>query len=350
MDKLLIIDGSAMLTTCYFSLLPDSIKNTHDDEEKKKYYKDILQTSNGVYTNAVYGMLKAIKKIIENQKPKYICFVFDKTRETFRRKLYPKYKANRKETQQPLKDQFVLMENILEDLGFKVFYDNEYEADDFAGSITRKFEKEIPIVLMTKDHDYLQLVNDNNHVWMMMSSQDKAIDLYEKYFGLINFTPSNAGIPDACFEFGPNQVKGEDGVYPNQIIDLKGIVGDVADNIPGVRGVAEKSAIPLLNYYGSIDEIYRVIDSVKDDKKKIKELNNFWKEELGINRSPINMFLKESVGDTINGREGAYLSQKLATIVTNLDIPYKLDDFVCNLDYGKLKVICDRLEIKSLDV
>lgn len=348
MDKLLIVDASSVLVSAYFGNQPPEFKNIYDEEERKKYYHKILQTSKGVYTNAIFSMLKTIKKIIETQEPKYICFCFDKTRNTFRRELYPLYKANRKDTPDPLKEQFINMENILMDLGFKVFMGDTYEADDYAASITRKFEKEIPIVLLTKDHDYLQLVNDNNHVWMMQTNKEKCFDLFEKYFGLINFTPEDFGIPEACFEFGIEQVKGEEGVYPNQIIDLKGIVGDVADNIPGVRGVAEKSAIPLLNHYGTIEELYKAIDEVKDDKKKIKELNDFWKTNLGITRSPFNMFLKESDSEHINGREGAYLSKKLATMVDNIEIPFELKDFVCKLDYDKFKKVCEEYEMKSL--
>ena len=120
-------------------------------------------------------MLGTIIRLIKNQKPEYICVCFDQTRNTFRRELYEDYKGQRAASPHPLIEQFSTMEHILEELGFAVIYDHTYEADDWAGSITNKFKNEVSIKLMSKDHDYLQLVDDNVMVWMMLNK-----DKYEK--------------------------------------------------------------------------------------------------------------------------------------------------------------------------
>ena len=181
MKKLLIVDGSSMLVTCYYANLPRDVMQAQSDEEKEKAYKRILQTRSGIYTNAVFGMLRIIKSILRFQKPDYMCFCFDLSRNTFRREIYKEYKAQRNETPSPLSLQFKLMEDVLEMLGFTVLYDKQYEADDLAGSVARKFEKDVNTYLITKDHDYLQLVNEYTRVWMVQTSDEKAEELYRTF-------------------------------------------------------------------------------------------------------------------------------------------------------------------------
>ena len=128
----------------------------------------------------------------------HISFVFDKTRDTFRRALYPEYKGTRSATPEPLKQQFVLLEEILADVGFKVLYSDEFEADDYAGSLVYRFRDQIPTVVMTKDHDYLQLVSDEHNVraWMVQARQEKADELYEKYYKAYGLDGRQVNLPE----------------------------------------------------------------------------------------------------------------------------------------------------------
>lgn len=131
--KFVIVDGSSLLSTCYYAVLPRESMFAKTDEEKEKHYGKILHASDGTYTNGIMGVLKAVASLLKKQQPAYMAFVFDKTRDTFRRELYPDYKGTRSRTPEPLKQQFVLMERILEEAGFKVLYSGRYEADDYAG-------------------------------------------------------------------------------------------------------------------------------------------------------------------------------------------------------------------------
>ena len=189
-NKFVIVDGSSMLSTCYYAVLPREIMFAKTEEEKQKHYGKILHAADGTYTNAIFGMLKTVASLIRKQEPGYIAFVFDKTRDTFRRELYAEYKGTRGATPEPLKQQFVLIESILQEAGFKVLYSDDYEADDYAGSLVMKFRSQLPVVVMTKDHDYLQLVNDEYNVraWMVQAKQEKADELYEKYYGPYGLT------------------------------------------------------------------------------------------------------------------------------------------------------------------
>ena len=160
----LIIDGSSMLSSSYYGNLPKQILFAKTEEERAKHYDKIMHAPDGTYTNGIFTMLRTVLKILKNQKPDHIAFVFDKTRNTFRRELYADYKGTRGETPAPLKQQFILAEEMFKEMGFPVFFSDQYEADDFAGSITEKFWQQDSIVLMTKDVDYLQLVSDEKNV------------------------------------------------------------------------------------------------------------------------------------------------------------------------------------------
>lgn len=346
MKKLLIIDGSSMLVTCYYANLPNEIKYAKTEEARALYYHKILHTSNGIYTNAVYGMLRIVKRLLDNQKPDYICFCFDRTRNTFRREMYSDYKVQRKATPSPLSEQFGTIQNVLSELGFMVVSDPEYEADDLAGSIAKRFEKGAGIYLLTKDHDYLQLVNEYARVWMVMPTSEIAKKMYNDYYAFYGINPKSLNLPNRVFEYTPDYVKEIEGVYPEQIPDLKGIVGDISDNIPGVKGVSS-AAIPLISEYGSIENIYEEIKNCNDDKKKLKDLQEFWKTSLGVKRSPLKALTKVSDAELV-GEQAALLSKKLATIKTDIKIPFNLEDLNAEYDDHVLTQICERLEIKKL--
>ena len=350
--KFVVVDGSSLLSTCYYAVLPREIMFAKTDEEKEKHYGKILHASDGTYTNGILGVAKAVASLVKKQKPAYVAFVFDKTRDTFRRELYPDYKGTRGKTPEPLKQQFVLMERILKEAGFKVLYSDRYEADDYAGSLVMKFREQVPMVVMTKDHDYLQLVSDayNVRAWMVQARQEKAEELYGRYYTVYGMDKRDVNLPEKTFEFTAATVYSEEGVWPEQITDLKGIQGDTSDNIPGVRGVA--SAAPLLlNEYGTVEEVYKAIHEAERDKKTLKELQDFWKNSLGISRSPYKSLIKTGEEGQLCGEAAAMLSKKLASIKTDIPLDYELEDFSVSLYREEiLRDWCRKLDIKETSV
>lgn len=338
-DKFILIDGSSMLVTNYYGNLPKALLFEKDPEKKESLYSQILHNDQGQYTNAMYGMMRTILKIIAEQKPTHMMFAFDMTRDTFRREKYPDYKGNRGDTPQPLKEQFENMEKLLMDIGFQVFYDNRYEADDIVGSVVTRFEQEIPSYIITKDHDYLQLVSDYTRVWLIQTKQETADELQAKYGSEYGWNSKLSAIPDKAFEVTAPLCLKEYGVLPEQIPDLKGIQGDPSDNIPGVKGVSS-AALPLLAEYGTVEGIYAAIDECGDDAGKLKALAAHWKDDLGISRSPMKALSQY--------RDKAFLSKDLAKIRRDYDTGKSLEDFRINIDKDKAKELFLKYGFKSL--
>ncbi len=337
-EKFILIDGSSMLVTNYYGNLPKALLFEKDPEKKEKLYSQILHNDKGQYTNAMYGMMRTILKIIAEQKPSHMMFAFDMTRDTFRREKYPDYKGNRGDTPAPLKEQFENMEKLLEEMGFAVFYDSHYEADDIVGSVVSKFEKEIPSYIITKDHDYLQLVSDYTRVWLIQTKQETADELQSKYGAEFGWSKGLTAIPDKAFEVTPPLCLKEYGVRPEQIPDLKGIQGDTSDNIPGVKGVSS-AAIPLLAKYGTVENIYEAIGECSDDKA-LKALTATWKEDLGITRSPMKALVEY--------KDMAFLSKDLARIRRDFPMDKSLDDFKISIDKEKSVKLFNEYGFKSL--
>ncbi len=337
-NKFILIDGSSMLVTNYYGNLPKALLFEKDPEKKEKLYSQIMHNDKGQYTNAMYGMMRTILKIITEQKPTHMMFAFDTTRDTFRREKYADYKGNRGDTPQPLKEQFANMEDLLKELGFVVMYDDRFEADDIVGSVATKFEKEIPSYIITKDHDYLQLVTDYTRVWLIQTKQETADELQNKYGAEYGWNRKLAKLPDKAFEVTPDLCLKEYGVTPCQIPDLKGIQGDSSDNIPGVKGVSS-AAIPLLAHYGTVEEIYKAIDSCPTDKD-LKALAATWKENLGISRSPMKALVEY--------RDMAFLSKDLAQIRRDYPVTDNLDDFRLNINKEKTREQFENYGFKSL--
>ena len=242
--------------------------------------------------------------------------MFDKTRNTFRRELYADYKGTRGETPAPLKQQFVLAEEMFQEMGFPVFFSDQYEADDFAGSITEKFWQQDSIVLMTKDVDYLQLVSDERNVraWMVQVSQEKA----DKLFAAYQVDKKRTNLPDKVFEFTESFIEGEYGLSSgNMVIDWKALAGDSSDNIPGVKGISDKSSIPLLNEYKTVEALY---DALEEEGSAIED---FWKEFFGLRKGNYKKLTAPGA------KESALLSKQLATIRRDIPIAAELSDFRC---------------------
>ena len=237
------------------------------------YALPLLSNSNGEYSNAVYGFAIQILNIINNIKPKYMVVAFDVSKHTFRNDMFDGYKATRKPMPDELRSQKEPLKKMLKLMGIAIAEKEGLEGDDIIGIISKKF-LDTETIIVTGDRDSFQLVDDTTSV----------------YF-------TKKGTSDVKI-MGVKELKAEYGVTPKQFIDLKGLQGDTSDNIPGVAGIGPKTATDLIVKYGSIDGIYEHID----------EISGKLKEKL------------------VDGKEMAYLSQKLATIVTKGEIDLTLKD------------------------
>lgn len=339
-DYLLLIDGSSLLTTQFFGNLPTEILFAKTDEEKEKYFHKIMQTSKGVYTNAIFGFMRTLMKIMKEQRPKYLAVAWDVGRDTFRREMYADYKGNRSETLKPLGEQFGLCQEALKKLGIRQFWDARYEADDFCGTLSRRFQDEVPVRILTKDNDYLQLVTENTNLWMMHATAKKTDELYVKYK-----IPKDGTCADRCFPFNPERVISEFGIEPASVADLKGLQGDSSDNIKGVPGVGPATAVALIARYKTVEKLYEAMEGL--DEKQLKELAASWKE-IGVSRSPINNLLKTSDEELV-GREAAFLSKKLATIKCDIDLgDLTLSDLAADIKPETAQEVFDGFEFKAL--
>ena len=331
-DKLLIVDGSSLLSTSFYATARDLLF-AKTEEQKEFAYTKLMKSPDGEYTNGIYMFFKTLLPLLESQKITHLAVVLDRSRNTFRREIDPEYKANRSETPYPLKSQFKLLTELLQEINIPVFSDTDYEADDFAGSLVKKFEKDIQVYLHTKDEDYIQLVSDYTKLWMVTS---KADDMYKE----IGVDKNTINVPSGIFEYTPKYVKYFKGIEPIQIIDAKAIEGDKSDNIKGVKGVGPTSSRPLIAHYGSIEEIYKNIENL--DKNTEKELLTFFKDSLGIKRSPLKNLLLY--------KEDAIISKKLATIKTDIEEIQNLDlnSLILNIDNEKMNNIFMKLGMISL--
>lgn len=336
-EKLLVIDGSSLLSTSYFARLPRQIMFAKTIEEKEQYYDKILQTKDGIYTNGVFGFMQIMLSMIREQKPTHLAVCLDSTRMTFRKLIYDDYKGTRKPIEVPLKEQYDLLRNMLEAIGVKVLisspsedYTNVFEADDFAGTLSKKFQTQIPVALYTKDEDYLQLVDYNTVVWMNTS---KATDIAKACD--INLKECN--LPNNTFEYTVDLLKKVKSLKPHQIVDYKAISGDSSDNIPGIKGLGDTTSIPLLQKYNTLEDIYKDIEALDEKGLKLKATD--WKIELGI-RNPMKKLVEQ--------RDNAFMSKKLATIKTDIDVDLTLDDLKINIDKQVLREQLDKYEMKSI--
>ena len=401
-EKLLIIDGSSLLSTSFYATATAYLM-AKTDEDKENALERLMKTSDGRYTNGVFPFMRTLLSLIKKNQPTHLAVVWDVSRQTFRQEIAGgTYKGTRKATPHPLKEQFISTQNLLQGIipQFLSGRDDEevYEADDFAGSLAKRFQTEIPVFLHTKDEDYLQLVDSNTRVWLGSSKADKM-------FEDLNLNRQEFNVPDGFFEFTLSTLKDIKGLKPYQIVEYKALCGDTSDNIPGVKGVGEKAVIPLLQEYGTIEAIYETIENLS--AKEEKELKKFFKESLGIGRSPISYMLADGVialgnGDKINynaifdevteedttlqplfeeklgklkfpirlsnaedieklkneevfgiqlcAKESAFMSKELATIKTDIEsiAQVNLDDIKLNIDYTELKNRLLDLEIKTL--
>ncbi len=241
MEKLVLIDGNSLINRAFYAM-------------------PVLSTKNGVFTNAVYGFMNMFFKMMGDIKPTYVAVAFDLKAPTFRHKMYSEYKGTRKPMPEELRPQIPLLKETLKLMGVTVIEKEGSEADDIIGTIAK--HTKIQTVIITGDKDSFQLVDDETEV---------------------HFT--RRGITDVDVLNNKN-FQEKTGILPQQVIDLKALMGDASDNIPGISGVGEKTALSLVQTYGSVDELYKNVDELKGK-------------------------LKEKI---VQGKESAYLSKALATI------------------------------------
>jgi len=265
-DKILLIDGLSILNRAFYGVRP-------------------MESSNGTPTNAIHGFLNMLFKIMEEEKPTHMGVAFDLPVPTFRHEMFEEYKGTRKPAPDNLKIQTGLIKEILQKMNISVLTNPGYEADDIIGTIAGMAENDnMEVSIFSGDKDLLQLATDNVKICMPRSKAGKTETFY--YYA--------------------DDVKNEFGVNPQEFIDVKALMGDTSDNIPGVAGIGEKTATKLISEYGSIENIYDHIDEIKPTGVKTKL-------EKGI--------------------EDAKMSKTLATINTKVDLEWNSD----NCKIGELK-------------
>lgn len=280
-NKLVLIDGNSILYRAFFAL-------------------PLLNNNKGVYTNAVYGFTTILLRILEEEKPTHMLVAFDAGKTTFRHETYKDYKGGRDKTPSELSEQFPLVKEVLDAFNIKHYELELYEADDIIGTLALQAEqqKDWEVAVISGDKDMLQLVSDRVTVRLTR----KGISNVENY------------TPDYVLETME--------ITPDQVIDMKALMGDNSDNIPGVPGVGEKTAIKLLKQFSTLENIYENIDDVSG--KKVKE-------------------------NLINNEEAAFKSKELVTIKRDSPLEITLDNTdMKQYDEEKVRTIFRELEFKSL--
>ncbi|MFA4942546.1 MAG: DNA polymerase I [Patescibacteria group bacterium] len=283
-QKLIIIDGNAIIHRSFHALPPT------------------MTTKTGQVVNAVYGFTLFLIKAISDIKPDYIALTLDKKGATFRHLEYKEYKAGRVKAPDELYEQIPLVKEIAKAFDIPIYDLSGFEADDLIGTISHQVNSGIKKIIMTGDMDTLQLIDENTQVYTM-----------------------SRGITDSVL-YGSQEVESRyGGLKPSQMIDYKALRGDPSDNIPGVKGIGEKTASDLLNTFKNLDQVYKAVDQ-NDNRIKPRILE----------------LLKEH-------KKEAYLSQKLATIDINAPIKFDLEKSRCQkLNKTKITALFSDLEFKSL--
>ena len=278
MKKLIAIDGNSLLFRAYYAL-PQ------------------MTASDGTPTGALHGFFSMLLKLID-QKPDYLAVAFDRKGPTFRHLEYDAYKAGRRETPEDLIRQMPLLQSILNEMGIQVITLEGFEADDILGTLSKRCENAgMETLLVTGDRDALQLISDRTHVLM-----------------------TKKGISDTV-EYTPSVLMEQYGLKPDQMRDLKGLMGDNSDNIPGIPGVGEKTALKLLNEYGSLEQVLENGDAIKG--------------KLG-----------ERVRENV---EQARMSYRIGTIVRDAPVSETLEDCVFRAeDLCNAKKTLLKLELRSI--
>lgn len=278
--KLVLIDGNSVLYRAFFAL-------------------PLLSNNQGVHTNAVFGFTKMLLKILEQESPTHVLVAFDAGKTTFRHETYKEYKGGRQKTPPELSEQFNIARELLDAFQIKHYELENYEADDIIGTLSKQAETEgFDVAIITGDKDMLQL-----------ASVKTAVQLTKK------------GISETE-SYTPDYLSQQLDIRPEQIIDMKALMGDASDNIPGVPGVGEKTAIKLLKQFETLSQVYESVDQVSG--KKLKE-------------------------NLIKYKDDAFMSYKLATIDRSSPIEVSIDDTEYKgYDMAQMRALFATLEFKSL--
>lgn len=281
--KLMIVDGNSILNRAFYGI------------------STLLMTSDGVYTNGIYGFINIIQRYIEEEDPQYLCIAFDLKTPTFRHKMYEGYKAKRRAMPIELSEQVPILKEVLDAMNIKRLEREGFEADDILGSISQCAQNlGITSVLVTGDRDAFQLLGETTRLKL----------------------PRTRGGKTTTEEYDHRRIVEVYGIEPDQFVDVKALMGDASDNIPGVPGIGEKTALKIIREFGSLDNLYNSLDMIKG--KKIKENLEKYKEQ-------------------------AYLSKKLSKIDRSMT---KLCDFEDlkrkEIDKEQTAKIFKKLEFKSL--
>ena len=281
MKKVVLVDGNNLMFRSYFATL---------------YSGSTLRNKKGFPTNAIYGFVNMINKIISEEKPMYIAVAFD-IGKTFRHEKYDYYKGKRDNTPDELKEQFPIAKQILTAMNIKYFELQGYEADDIIGTFSKKCEQDddFKALIVSSDKDLLQLITDQTEVKLLKTKDYIRMD-YKTFYDTY-------------------------GIEPIKMIDLKALMGDASDNIPGVKGIGEKTALKLLTTYGSLSSIYEHIDEIKGSVK----------DKL------------------IQDKDNAYMSYNIATIYKEVPLNVELEELAyIPKDKNELYKIYNELEFYSL--
>ncbi len=280
MKKVILVDGNNLLFRSYFATA---------------YTGNTMRNSKGFPTNGLYGLVNMLNKIIREEKPEYMLVAFDKGK-TFRHEKYLDYKGGRNETPDDLKRQFSVAKKLVPLMGIKCFEIDNYEADDIIGTYSKMalIDPEFETTIVSSDKDLLQLINEETEVKLL--KQKDYIRMNEETF------------MDTY------------GIKPIRMIDLKGLMGDASDNIPGVKGIGEKTALKLLQEYDSLENVYDNIDNIKGATKQ----------------------------KLIDGKESAFMSKDIATIYNEVPVTYSLEELKYDgPDVNGLREIYSDLEFYS---
>ena len=279
-EKLLLLDGNSLAYRAFFAL-------------------PLLTNDSGIHTNAVYGFTTMLQRILEEEQPTKILVAFDAGKTTFRHETFTEYKGGRQKTPPELSEQFPYIRKLIDAYGIKRYELELYEADDIIGTLAKEASsQDMDVIIVSGDRDLTQLATEQVTVYITK----KGITEIEKNT--------------------PDFIEEKYGLTPQQIIDMKGLMGDASDNIPGVPGVGEKTAVKLLKEHGSVEALYAAMDAVKASKMKEKLVAN---------------------------EEQALMSKKLATIFTEAPIAITLSDLAYNgPDEEELMSVWRELGFKSL--
>lgn len=281
-EKLVLIDGHSILNRAFFGITE-------------------LSNSEGLHTNAVYGFLNILFRILDEEQPDYLTVAFDVSAPTFRHKMYADYKGTRKPMAPELREQVPVMKEMLKAMGVTMVEKAGYEADDLLGTIAKRCEAMgLLVSVVSGDRDLLQLASE--HIKIRIPKTKKTGTEVEDYHAA--------------------QVMEKYGVTPDAFIDVKALMGDSSDNVPGVPGIGEKTAVKIISQYGSIENAYAHIDEMSKSKVRESFRENY---------------------------EKAQFSKKLVTIDIHADIAYDLADAKLGSLYTQEAYeICRRLEFKNM--